>query len=198
MNYLAHAVLSFGDPDITTGNMISDFVKGKKKLLFPTEVQRGIQLHRLIDSFTDQHPVTKEARDLFRPAYRLYSGAFIDIVFDHFLANDKNEFPGAGNLLSFSRSVYGDLQDNHTLLPAGFASLLPHMQKQNWLFNYRLVTGIHKSFNGLIMRAKYIHQVEPAIAIFSKNYNELRHCYDLFFPELKQYALSSLDKLRAA
>ena len=32
MNYLAHAYLSFGDPDILAGNMISDFVKGKKKV----------------------------------------------------------------------------------------------------------------------------------------------------------------------
>jgi acyl carrier protein phosphodiesterase len=29
MNYLAHAVLSFQQPDILTGNMISDFVKGR-------------------------------------------------------------------------------------------------------------------------------------------------------------------------
>ena len=31
VNYLAHAYLSFGDPEILTGNLISDFVKGKKK-----------------------------------------------------------------------------------------------------------------------------------------------------------------------
>ena len=31
MNYLAHAYLSFNDPEILVGNMISDFVKGKKK-----------------------------------------------------------------------------------------------------------------------------------------------------------------------
>ncbi len=35
MNYLAHAYLSFGDPDILAGNMISDFVKGKKKFDYP-------------------------------------------------------------------------------------------------------------------------------------------------------------------
>lgn len=198
MNYLAHALLSFGDPAVTTGNMISDFVKGRKKLLYPPGIQRGIQLHRLIDSFTDQHPVTKEAKDFFRPVYRLYSGAFIDIIFDHFLANDKTEFPTAQVLLAFTRSVYTDLQDSGSFLPNQFASLFPYMQKQNWLFNYRLVTGIHKSFNGLIIRAKYIHQVEPAITIFSKNYNALKHCYEQFFPELKQYALSSLDNLRAA
>jgi acyl carrier protein phosphodiesterase len=34
MNYLAHAYLSFNEPEILTGNMISDFVKGKKKFEF--------------------------------------------------------------------------------------------------------------------------------------------------------------------
>ncbi len=35
MNYLAHAYLSFNDPDVLAGNMISDFVKGKKKFDYP-------------------------------------------------------------------------------------------------------------------------------------------------------------------
>ncbi len=92
MNFLAHARLSFQDPDILLGNMISDFVKGKLKYDYPEAVQRGIHLHRLIDSFTDTHPVVQEAKELFRPAYRLYSGAIIDVVFDHFLATDDSEY----------------------------------------------------------------------------------------------------------
>jgi acyl carrier protein phosphodiesterase len=39
MNYLAHAYLSFNDPEILVGNMISDFVKGKKKFDFPLRIQ---------------------------------------------------------------------------------------------------------------------------------------------------------------
>lgn len=35
MNYLAHAYLSFNDPEILVGNLISDFVKGKKKFDYP-------------------------------------------------------------------------------------------------------------------------------------------------------------------
>ena len=53
MNYLAHAYLSFGDPDILAGNMISDFVKGKKKYEYPDRIQMGITLHRKIDEYTD-------------------------------------------------------------------------------------------------------------------------------------------------
>jgi acyl carrier protein phosphodiesterase len=35
MNYLAHACLSFGRPDILVGNMISDHIKGKKQFDYP-------------------------------------------------------------------------------------------------------------------------------------------------------------------
>ena len=72
--------------------MISDFVKGKKKFDFSPLIQKGIALHRAIDDFTDFHPATYNAKSYFRKEYRLYSGAFVDIVYDHFLANDKKEF----------------------------------------------------------------------------------------------------------
>src|SRR6202008_4422095 len=100
MNFLAHAYLSFDQPEILVGNMISDFVKGKKKFDYPANIQKGIALHRFIDSFTDEHEATKEAKEVFRPAYRLYSGAFVDVVYDHFLATDENEFT-EDSLLSF-------------------------------------------------------------------------------------------------
>lgn len=31
-------------------------------------------------------------KEVFKPAYGLYAGAFTDIVYDYFLANDSNEF----------------------------------------------------------------------------------------------------------
>ncbi len=89
MNYLAHAYLSFSRPDLLVGNMISDFVKGRQKLNYSTGIQQGIVLHRQIDHFTDTHPATHDAKQYFKPAVGLYAGAFIDIVYDHFLALDE-------------------------------------------------------------------------------------------------------------
>ena len=86
VNYLAHAYLSFGDTEVLTGNLISDFVKGKKKYDYPPRILGGIDLHRAIDEFTDDHTVNKEAAKIFKPFYGLYSSAFIDVVYDHFLA----------------------------------------------------------------------------------------------------------------
>jgi len=42
MNFLAHAFLSFHHADILVGNMISDYVKGNQRFLFPVDIQKGI------------------------------------------------------------------------------------------------------------------------------------------------------------
>ena len=90
MNYLAHAYLSFEDPELLLGNMISDYIKGKKQYDYPAPIQKGIRLHREIDQFTDEHAITREIKKFFTPSVRLYAGAFVDVVYDHFLAIDSS------------------------------------------------------------------------------------------------------------
>ena len=132
MNYLAHAYLSFNNPGILVGNMISDFVKGRKKYDYSKEIQQGIALHREIDSFTDSHFATKEAKDIFRPAYRLYAGAFIDVVYDHFLALDENVFTDE-SLEAFTKRTYLLLDQYADQFPERFKAMYPYMKAQNWL-----------------------------------------------------------------
>jgi acyl carrier protein phosphodiesterase len=194
MNYLAHAYLSFNQPEILVGNMVSDFVKGKSKFTYSPGIQKGITLHRAIDQFTDDHPATHVAKQFFKPAYRLYAGAFIDVVYDHFLATDINEFVG-NDLEKFSNNVYKILNDNILSLPQGFKQVFPFMQMQNWLCNYQYKWGIDMGFKGLVNRAAYINESSTAFSIFNKYYFELRDCYDQFFYYLKQFAHGQLSNL---
>lgn len=195
MNYLAHAFLSFNKPDILAGNMISDFVKGKAKFDYPGSIQKGIHLHRLIDTFTDNHPTTAIAKDFFRPQYRLYSGAFTDVVYDHFLARDQKQFEGYGGLKIFSQNVYESLEINFPLYPPHFQKMFPYMKSQDWFYNYRLKEGIRKSFEGLVYRAAYLNESAIAFEIFNQYYHELENCYRDFFPSLKKFACDTLGNL---
>jgi acyl carrier protein phosphodiesterase len=195
MNYLAHAYLSFNEPEILAGNMISDFVKGRKKFDYSSTIQQGIALHRAIDQFTDFHPVTQEAKSYFKKDYRLYSGAFVDVVFDHFLANDKNEFPNDKELDSFCQSTYHNLQNNSSVFPEKFLQMLPYMKEQNWLFHYGSREGIEKSFGGLVRRAVYLSESAIAFSIFNNYYQELEKCYQLFFPEIKKFSAQYVSEL---
>jgi acyl carrier protein phosphodiesterase len=188
MNLLAHAYLSFGNPSILVGNMISDYVKGKQKFLYNPAIQQGIELHRIIDEFTDQHPATGRAKVFFKPAYRLYAGAFVDVVYDHFLANDISLFADEMALDRFAQQTYISLAAYKQIMPERFARMLPYMQAQNWLYNYRYNQGIERSFEGLVRRAAYLDESAVAFSIFEKEYESLKNCYEFFFPELKLLA----------
>ena len=175
--------------------MISDFVKGKKKFDYPEDIQKGIALHRAIDTFTDAHEATKTAKEVFRPAYRLYSGAFTDVIYDHFLATDSNEF-NEDTLYRFSQEVYNSLDGQSNWLPAPFVMFFPYMKQHNWLFNYRTRPGIAKSLGGVVRRAAYLTESDTAIALFEEHYQLLKECYRHFWADLKPFALNEFTSLK--
>ncbi|MGI8636846.1 MAG: ACP phosphodiesterase [Segetibacter sp.] len=194
MNFLAHAYLSFNYPEILVGNLISDFVKGKKKFDYSPGIQQGIILHRQIDAFTDLHEATKEAKSYLKPAVGLYSGAFVDVVYDHFLANDINEFTD-GSLHQHALDTYDVLATNAAALPPVFQKMLPYMQSQNWLYNYKSLRGTENSFGGVVRRATYLDNSGPVFDLFQKNYLALQECYKVFFPFVKAFSLHQIAQL---
>jgi acyl carrier protein phosphodiesterase len=194
VNYLAHAYLSFNNEEILVGNLISDFVKGKKKLNYPEGIQKGIVLHRAIDTFTDTHEATKMAKNIFRPHYRLYGGAFVDVVYDHFLATDVSEFTEEA-LHSFSQKVYNTLDHYEDYLPERFARMFPYMKMQNWLFNYRTMNGTESSFGGIVRRAAYLSESRTAALLFGQHYKTLHQYYQSFFPDLKSFAFRMFEDI---
>jgi acyl carrier protein phosphodiesterase len=195
MNYLAHAYLSFNDPGILIGNMISDHVKGKTRFEYPHDIQNGIRLHRLIDAFTDAHEATREAKQIFRPVYRLYSGAFVDIVYDHFLATDPEEFDER-SLALFSSGVYQRLDQGKQWLPEAFGRMFPYMKEHDWLYNYSHRWGIERSFAGMVRRAAFIDNSSTAFELFETNYQLLSDCYRHFWAFVKPFAKQEFDQMQ--
>lgn len=195
MNYLGHALLSMGDPDLLAGNMIGDYVKGTAALDDYSEgVQKGIILHRKIDSFADSDVAALRARVWFREKYGLYSGAIIDTIFDHYIATDPQFFKTEAELLSFSQDVYKKLEGYNDIFPEGFAKMFPYMKEQNWLYNYRTMTGVSRSLQGLQRRAKYMEPSEDAYQTFVIRYYELAQSYYDFMEKAYKYVKTELTE----
>lgn len=187
MNYLAHAYFSFNEADTLVGNLISDFVKGRRQYDYPPGIHYGIRLHRAIDIFTDQHEATRQAKEIFRPHYRLYSGAFVDVVYDHFLANDAGHFSDDDALEHFVQDVYRKLETRYDLLPTIFQGMFLRMRQQNWLFNYRHRWGIEKSMGGVVYRSQHLTESAQAFRLFEENYESLQQCYQIFEQDLAAF-----------
>lgn len=177
------------------GNMICDYVKGKKQFDYPIPIQKGIRLHRAIDNYTDTHVATHELKSYFRPQYRLYSGAFADVVYDHFLANDTNEFSTALELKQFASVTYQLLEPHIEIFPAPFKKMFPYMKEHDWLYNYRHIGAIEKSFSGLVRRAAYLTEYKIAFDLFNEHYTAMQVCYAAFFPDLKKFTINQSDEL---
>ena len=191
MNFLAHSYLSFSEEQLV-GNMIADFVKNRDVARLPESIQKGIKLHRAIDAFTDAHPLIHEAKAPFRPLVRLYSGAFVDVAFDYFLANDTTE-NSQREWQEHSQRVYAVLRRYEEFLPEVFKKVLDKMQQDNWLYNYRNEWGIEYSFRNVVNKAQFLDKTTNVFPAFLASKDFLREKYEIFFPEVKSFAQDFVD-----
>ncbi|MBW8360819.1 MAG: ACP phosphodiesterase [Kaistella sp.] len=183
MNFLAHSYLTFTDEQIV-GQFLEDFIRNKDRFSFPEKIGQGITLHREIDTFTDAHPEIHEAKKIFSPLVRLYSGAFVDVAFDYFLANSLPE----KTLRKHSDMVYRVLRTHEHIFPENFKIMLDSMEKDNWLYHYRDERGIGFSFRNVLNKAKYLDKNLAVFEVFQNNKPQLKDHFELFFPDLLAHA----------
>ena len=141
MNFLAHLYLSEDNPKIIIGNFIADHIKGNRFTHLDTQIQKGIRLHREIDTFTDTHRITRISKGRLSKRHGLYAGIIVDIFYDHYLAKNWHDY-SVIPLDIYVKAVYQLLEDHKQILPEKTLEILPAMVRDNWLYNYRYKEGI--------------------------------------------------------
>jgi len=183
MNFLAHIYLSFGDDEITIGNFIADSIRGNKYKHLPDRIQKGILLHREIDTYTDAHPITRISSKRLHQNYSHYSRVIVDIFYDHFLAKNWKQYSDTP-LDIFVDKFYDLLEDNITILPDGTKRMIPYMISDNWLLNYAKMEGIGRVLNGMNRRTNNKSKMNFAILDLEENYEAFELEFTDFFNEL--------------
>jgi acyl carrier protein phosphodiesterase len=186
LNYLAHVFLSGDDKELLLGNFIADAVKGKQMDLYAPGVIKGIRLHRLIDSYTDTHPVVAETKARLRPGYKKYAPVIADLYYDHFLAKNFQVYSSIA-LPVFTTSVYELIQQYYETLPDRVQQFFPYMMRQDWLRSYSTIDGIGQALSGLSRRTTFTSGMETASTELRRNYEAYQHDFTTFFPELIDY-----------
>jgi acyl carrier protein phosphodiesterase len=182
MNYLAHAYFSSSNLQ-RMGNLLADFYRKSEITHLPLEIQSGIFRHRKIDDFTDHHPEILKAKTIFAPLVGRYSGAFVDVSLDYFLANDAKHTEQFWR--DFAQETYRILEENKNYWPQKFEAIYPNMVKNNWLYHYRFDWAIEYSFNNLFAKAKYLDKNPAVFEAFLANLPALKDCYEIFIEDLK-------------
>lgn len=194
MNYLAHIYLSGEDEELKIGNFIADSVKGKQFIHFPLRIQKGIILHRAIDTYTDTHPtVSKSSQRLFE-TYSHYSRVIVDIYYDHFLAANWTDYSDVP-LDVYVDDFYKLLQRNKDILPKRVKNFMPYMFQDNWLLSYASIEGIGKILWQMNHRTGRKSKMDLAVNDLEKYYSQFEDEFTIFFQDLENYTRDYIPKL---
>ncbi len=194
MNFLAHIYLSGDNDELKIGNFIADGIPGNKYKHYSKEIQKGILLHRQIDSFTDTHPVVRKSKKRLHPRYRHYAGVIIDILYDHYLAKNWSVYSDV-DLNEYAKQFYDLLMANHHILPEKIKYLLPYMIKGNWLYSYRTLEGIEDVLIGMNRRTKNKSKMNLAIEDLKLHYSEFEDDFTSFFDDLRNISAKQIEIL---
>jgi acyl carrier protein phosphodiesterase len=194
MNFLAHIYLSGDEEGVIIGNFIADGIKGKKYKVFPESIQKGILLHRRIDSYTDKHPIVKQSTARLHKNYGHYSGVIVDILYDHYLAKNWSKYSQTP-LPNYVDNFYELLRKNFEILPSRIQRMMPMMIDQNWLLSYESTEGIARILSQMNVRTKGKSKMNLAIIELEKYYEEFEEEFESFFAELIAYSKSKLAQL---
>ncbi len=157
MNFLFHLHLSGDDPDILTGNLMGDFVKGRIGDEYPSRLRSGIVLHRRIDSFAQVHPLFRQSRERIDPRYGLWRGVLVDLFYDHFLSAEWSQWspePFDAYLVRAREMVEG----NRRFLPETMREVVPVIFEE-LIPSYREVEGIGRAL--VRMAARRVRRPNP-------------------------------------
>lgn len=186
MNYLAHIFLSGENPNVMIGNFMADSIKGSKYTSYTPEIQKGILLHRQIDTATDAHPAFRQSTKRLHKNYGHYSGIIVDIFYDHFLAKNWSRFSNVP-LNDYIQSFYKLLREKNEILPENIQKMTPIMIEGNWLLIYSDLEGIDRVLGGMNRRTKNRSGMDKAG-------QELREFYSLFEADF-ELVMKDLQKL---
>ena len=193
MNFLAHVFLSGNDKQLQVGNFIGDYVKGSSYTGYSPRIAQGILLHRAIDDFTDKHPTVAKAKQLLQPVFRLYSGIFIDMFYDYFLASQWQQFSPVP-LKRFARGFYINMLWHYRVLPTSVKSFLPHLIASNRLCVYASIEGLQRSLEIMERYTSLPRKSKEAIALLKESHDWLNQNFHDFFPQLQAFVATKIQE----
>ena len=190
MNYLAHLFLSCSHEDHLIGNFIADSISRNPEYKVNPDIKEGIDLHKRIDSFTDNHPIVRKSRERLYYAHSKYSSVIVDVWYDYLLAKNWTLYTDE-SLDNFVERMYAILFRRLDDLPKKLQNSLPYMVQDNFLMKYTNLFGMTEVFRRLrkrFSRPEYLNDVVKTFLVEEENLN---NDFNQFFPELKEFVKQS-------
>lgn len=192
MNFLAHTLLSCQNEHKLVGNFMADFLINKEVDALPDYLKEGVELHKAIDAFTDNHPSVKASITLFRPTQGKYSPVTVDILFDYILTQKWNQYSQL-SLRDLVDNSYETIQKYIDLYPPKLQEKVPRMIADDFLYACENMERLIRTFGMVAKRAKFDNHFDTAHNDYIMHEEELIAHFDTFFPDLVNHVNNFCD-----
>jgi acyl carrier protein phosphodiesterase len=194
VNFLAHFHLAWPDRGLVAGGLEGDYYKGPLRGELPAAIERGVELHRAIDAYTDSHPVVGQLRGEFPAELRRYAGILIDLVFDHYLSLHWSRFSEMP-LGTFNRSVYDVLRAEEAALSAGSRAMLQRLLQYDILARYRHWETVPASAARIGERLRGANPFTAVDRQLAPVRERMEAAFLAFYPELQAFSAARQAQL---
>jgi len=192
VNFLAHSLFGFHDPELTAGQFCGDFIRGRDLSFLPAGVERGIRLHRHLDRFTDTHTALTPLRQAIPDVPRRLAGIVVDVMFDHYLARRWEQISRV-SLDHHASFVVAALGRHAQHFPPSLKRFARLLETENILQNNVHLSSIELTLSRIAGRSNKF----AALALNTAQLEPLRKTliepFDIFFPDLQQSAMDYLE-----
>ena len=171
---------------------MGDGVKGSIDHL-DRSLRQGVQLHRAIDSYTDEHTISGIGRERLRAKSGKYAGVVLDMFYDHILSVNWDEHHDVP-LPEFLDSAYRLLTEHVELMPPRTQFMLPHMVSGDWLGSYASMEGLSKALNGLAHRASNGALIAGAEEVLEEHYAVFTGEFNALFYDVRKMCETMINE----
>ncbi len=192
LNYLAHIYLAERTPESIYGNLLGDFIKGNPPATLSGAVVKGIEQHRQIDKFTDDHATTRASRARIEGELRRFAGIIVDLSYDHFLSRHWSRFAHQP-LPEFIRHTYTLMAQEPQGLDEAQLHPFRRMREEDWLSPYATIAGIEQAGLRIAARVRRPTPLGRAAQALVAHYEPLEQDFLTFFPQLIDFARHQLQ-----
>lgn len=186
MNYLAHTLLSGKNEDVIIGNFLADIIRRSELSDLKKSYQRGFELHRNIDEFTDEHPIIKSINKILRTNHKKYAPVVSDILLDYVLSQSWHIYTEEA-IQNFADVRYDVIIKHLQYFPDRVKTIIAKMVDGNFLIKYTTIEGLMFTFEKIQEAARFPSDFSLAIEDLEDNYDYLYSQFNAFFPDIVKH-----------
>ena len=196
MNWLAHVFLSENNIEHQLGNLLADPLKGRAWEEATPMFRKGLETHKRIDTFTDNHPLFLQSKSRLKNRKYL-KGVVIDIVYDHLLTIHWEKY-ASKDFSAFTSDFRTQAPGQIEAYPEKAKGIINRVVDIKLLSSYSDLKGLGEGFKRIDKRLSdrvlkkestfgYLPLVEKELVHIERDFLE-------FFPELMEHVQTHVNE----